>query len=168
MLSYIIKCIFKIGFWVVVFFFVCLSMTLCSGNPRANDINNDIKCLASTIYHEARGEPQHGQIAVGKVVMNRVNHKTEFPNEVCHVIKQKNQFSWVNGKKYVPIKYTKKEIDIAKKVYYNHHHYNHIVSNDTLFFQTKHIKNNWATKRLVKSKVIGNHVFFKYPTTKRR
>lgn len=167
MISYIIKSVLKIILWVLVFFFFCLGLTLCSGNPQANEIPEDIKCLATTVYHEARGESYNGKIAVAKVVMNRVNNKDRFPNKVCHVVKQKNQFSWVNGKRYIPIKYTKKELDIAKKVYYNNENYNHVVNNDVLFFQTRNIKNNWNVKNLVRSKVIGNHVFFKYPSTKK-
>ena len=50
--------------------------------------------------HEARGEPIPAQIAVAKVVVNRVAHP-RFPNTVCDVIKQGGetprdmcQFSW--------------------------------------------------------------------------
>lgn len=169
MIGYIIKGILKLFFWVLVFFFFCLGLTLCSGNPRANEIPEAIKCLATTVYHEARGESHNGKIAVAKVVMNRVNNKDRFPNKVCHVVKQKNQFSWMNGKRYIPIKYTKKELDIAKKVYYNNENYNHVVSHDTLFFQTKkNIRNNWATKNLVRTKTIGNHAFFRYPANRKK
>ena len=171
MIGYIIKGILKLFFWVLVFFFFCLGLTLCSGNPRAAELDNahpDLKCLATTIYHEARGEPPKGQIAVAKVVMNRVNYKHGFPDKVCHVVRERNQFSWMNGKRYIPIKYTKKELDIAKKVYYNNEKYHHVVSHDTLFFQTKNIRNNWATKNLVRTKTIGNHVFFRYPANRKK
>lgn len=170
MISFIIKSILKIFFWIMIFFFFCLGLSFCSGNARAES-NEDVRCLATTIYHEARGEPHKGQIAVAKVVMNRVNYKHEFPNRVCHVVKERNQFSWVNGKRYIPMKYTKKELDIARKVYYNSEDYNHIVNHDVLFFQMSYIKRNWATQNLVRTKVIGNHVFFKYPSaakTKRK
>jgi len=58
------------------------------------------ECLALNIYHEARGEPEVGKIAVGEVVMNRVADP-HFPNDVCAVVKQKGRifknrchFSW--------------------------------------------------------------------------
>lgn len=44
-------------------------------------------CLALTIYHEARGEPLSGQIAVAQVVMNRV-HDPRYPDDVCSVVHQ--------------------------------------------------------------------------------
>jgi spore germination cell wall hydrolase CwlJ-like protein len=44
-------------------------------------------CLALTIYHEARGEPLDGQIAVAQVVMNRVRDP-RYPDDVCSVVHQ--------------------------------------------------------------------------------
>ena len=45
------------------------------------------KCLANAVYFEARGEPVRGQIAVAKVVMNRVISPF-YPNDVCGVVYQ--------------------------------------------------------------------------------
>ena len=45
----------------------------------------NLYCLAQNIYHEARGESMWGQVAVGLVVMNRVESK-RYPNNVCDVI----------------------------------------------------------------------------------
>ena len=47
-------------------------------------------CLAATIYFEARGEPLDGQVAVAKVVMNRVE-SPNYPNTVCGVVTQKRK-----------------------------------------------------------------------------
>lgn len=44
-------------------------------------------CLASTIYHEARGEPADGQIAVAQVVVNRVR-SGRWPASICAVVNQ--------------------------------------------------------------------------------
>ena len=52
--------------------------------PKPIDINQ-MHCLATNIYHEARGESMWGQVAVGLVVMNRVESK-RYPNNVCDVI----------------------------------------------------------------------------------
>lgn len=51
------------------------------------------KCLSQSIYHESRGEPLNGQIMVANVIMNRVKHR-EFPDSICAVVHQKNQFEW--------------------------------------------------------------------------
>ena len=52
-------------------------------------------CLAKNIYHEARGEDLLGQLAVAQVTLNRVESK-RYPNDVCHVVMQRKQFSWAN------------------------------------------------------------------------
>lgn len=51
-------------------------------------------CLAVTIYHEARGEPVEGQVAVGSVVLVRV-FDPRWPDTVCDVIRQPVQFSYL-------------------------------------------------------------------------
>lgn len=46
-----------------------------------------ILCLATAIYFESRSEPIEGQIAVGSVIMNRVQDD-RWPDTVCDVVKQ--------------------------------------------------------------------------------
>ncbi len=53
-----------------------------------------VKELANVIYHEARGESRQGQIAVGYVVLNRVNDP-RYPSTIERVIWQRNQFSGI-------------------------------------------------------------------------
>lgn len=45
------------------------------------------KCLSDAVYHESRGEPERGQIAVAQVVMNRV-FSGFYPPTVCGVVYQ--------------------------------------------------------------------------------
>lgn len=52
----------------------------------------NVQAMAQVIYHEARGESQEGKIAVGQVVMNRVN-SGKYPNTVYAVVWQPRQFS---------------------------------------------------------------------------
>jgi len=47
--------------------------------------NNDIKCIAETIYSESRGESRLGQIAVGQTIITR--SKQIFNKPVCKVIR---------------------------------------------------------------------------------
>lgn len=54
-------------------------------------------CLALVVFQESRGEPEAGQIAVAKVVMNRADMR-KLP--VCEVLTEKGQFSW-NVRHYV-------------------------------------------------------------------
>lgn len=54
----------------------------------------DVYLLAKTIYAEGRGEPYVGQVAIGAVILNRVQHDG-FPNTVSGVVYQKNAFTAV-------------------------------------------------------------------------
>lgn len=54
--------------------------------------SGDVDLLARLISAESRGEPYEGQVAVGAVVLNRVNHAS-FPNSISEVIYQSGAFS---------------------------------------------------------------------------
>ena len=54
--------------------------------PKPIDINQ-MHCLATNIYHEARGESIKGKSAVAHVTMNRVT-SNRYPNTVCEVVYQ--------------------------------------------------------------------------------
>lgn len=62
-------------------------------------LDGDIKRMAAIIWCEARGESYEGQVAVGTVVMNRVE-SPRFPNTIEGVISQKGQFSPYKSGKY--------------------------------------------------------------------
>ena len=65
---------------------------------------SDLQLIARAINGEARGEPYEGQVAVGAVILNRVN-SSKFPNTVAGVIYQKGAFTAVSdGQINVPIK----------------------------------------------------------------
>lgn len=53
---------------------------------------DDVTLLAAIIYCEAGAEPYEGQLAVGAVVVNRVQSKA-YPNSISEVIYQKGQFT---------------------------------------------------------------------------
>lgn len=60
------------------------------------DLDADLKCLASAIYFESKGEPLDGQLAVAQVILNRVE-SGRFGNGICGVVKAPKQFSFVRG-----------------------------------------------------------------------
>lgn len=65
--------------------------------------SSDYNLLARLISAEARGEPYSGQVAVGAVVLNRVEHPS-FPDTISGVIYQNGAFSCLNdGQFYKPI-----------------------------------------------------------------
>lgn len=55
----------------------------------------DYELLARIISAEARGEPYSGQVAVGAVVLNRIEHPS-FPDTLSGVVYQKGAFSCLN------------------------------------------------------------------------
>ena len=65
-----------------------------SGNTSSPNEAN-IELLARVINGEARGEPYEGQVAVGAVVLNRVEHPS-FPNSISGVVYQKGAFTAVD------------------------------------------------------------------------
>ena len=58
--------------------------------PEANEAN--VNLLARIISAEARGEPYSGQVAVGAVILNRVEHPS-FPDPLSGVIYQPGAFT---------------------------------------------------------------------------
>lgn len=61
-------------------------------SDRSGTASGNLQLLARLISAEARGEPYTGQVAVGAVVLNRVEHPS-FPNTISGVIYQAGAFS---------------------------------------------------------------------------
>ena len=93
-------------------------------NNTPYDLNNNYHCLASNIYWESRNQSLGGKVAVGQVVLNRVDSE-RFPDTICTVVKQTKfypsgnidlhdcQFSWYcDGKSDVPLE---KEKDVYEE-----------------------------------------------------
>jgi N-acetylmuramoyl-L-alanine amidase len=86
---------------------LALTILLISSSSQASDRDStqkmswqSLRCLALNIYHEARGEPLQGKIAVAHVVLNRVAAR-QYPGQICAVVQQggqrrryRCQFSW--------------------------------------------------------------------------
>lgn len=59
-----------------------------------SDFEENVRLLASAIHGEGRGEPYEGQVAIGAVILNRVNSE-KFPNSIPGVIFQGGAFDAV-------------------------------------------------------------------------
>ena len=66
-----------------------------SSSTAAGSNSSDVALLARLISAEARGEPYAGQVAVGAVVLNRMEHPS-FPNTLSGVIYQSGAFTCVS------------------------------------------------------------------------
>jgi len=151
-------------------------LTLTPGALANNKLNADegvvateeLHCLAMTLYHEARGEPDEGKVAVGHVVMNRVSDE-RFPNSVCGVMKQggaetlhRCQFSfWCDGVSDDPGNpeaWSRSEA-IARAIYWG---YSQDPTEGALNYHADYVDPNWGS-RLVRGPQIGRHIFY-HPT----
>ena len=62
------------------------------GSSASNAQSADLELLARVISAEARGEPYSGQVAVGAVILNRVEHPA-FPSTIAGVVYQPGAFT---------------------------------------------------------------------------
>lgn len=72
-----------------------MGISLSGGSSSSSYNSNDRYLLAKVIYAEARGESYTGQVAIGAVVLNRVED-SRFPNTIAGVIYQPWAFTAVN------------------------------------------------------------------------
>ncbi|MBK1723229.1 cell wall hydrolase [Thiocystis violacea] len=134
-----------------------------SSAPSEEDA--DLRCLALNIYHEARSEPESGQIAVALVTLNRVGSNA-FPGSICAVVKQggtkrnRCQFSWwCDGRSDKPKdpQAWRRAMDIARRVL------NDSVPDPTrgaLYYHASYCSPSWSSayKRTAR---IGQHLFYR-------
>lgn len=131
---------------------------LVSLQDTSGPLSAEMQCLAGTIYFESKGESLAGQLAVAKVVLARAE-SSRFPNSICGVVYQRNQFSFVRGGKMPKIHKKRKTwrnaVAIAK-----------IASNDhwdsevegALFFHATYVSPGWKLKRVGR---VDKHIFYR-------
>ncbi len=114
---------------------------------------DDIMLLARIIYAEARGEASKGKVAVGSVIVNRVEDE-RFPDNVKDVIREQGQFSSLfDGQANL---YPDEEaINAAKAALLGYD-----PTHQSIFFYNPAIATNlaWISNRPI-VKHIGGHVF---------
>lgn len=123
-----------------------------------------LKCLADNIYHEARGETVLGQIAVAQVTINRVDHNY-FPDTVCGVVWQPSQFSWTHDGK-TDTASDQEAYAVARSVaetVYNRDEDD--PTNKSLFYHATSIEGGWFRDSLDYEITIGNHRFYNWSGT---
>lgn len=117
--------------------------------------NSDVNLLARLITAEAGGESYNGMLAVGAVVVNRVQ-SSQFPTNISGVINERSngiyQFSPVldgNINKVASTEATKAAYESLKGT---------DPTNGALYFYENTITNKWLTSKPVAT-IIGNHTF---------
>ena len=98
-----LKISFKLTLRALLICVFCLVGSAYAGNHhkvkagvvkvQALRVSTAENCLATNIYHEARGEPIMGQYAVALVTLNRAKKE---PSRICDTVFKPKQFSWTN------------------------------------------------------------------------
>lgn len=111
------------------------------------------ECLASAIFHEARGEPIEGQRAVAHVILNRAKYEHK---SICAIIKAHKQFSFVHRGvvPHAPKEWLVRAVSAIKAYSLKDE------SRGATFFIHQRVKPLWSRrKRLVAH--IGKHKFYR-------
>lgn len=114
--------------------------------------SSDVWLLAKLIAAEARGENYRGQVAVGAVVLNRVDHSS-FPDSISGVIYQKGAFDCVRDANW-----NVSPTDTAKKAATEALNGWDPTGGAIYYYNPKTASNGWIRTRPVITQ-IGNHVF---------
>ena len=125
-------------------------------------------CLSLALYHEARGEPLNGQRAVAEVIMNRVE-SDRFPDTICGVVMQPNQFSFVspNGWAGIPTDgdlWADAEM-FAQDAIFNHKAGEKYWGGYYYHYHATSVSPVWA-EEMYPAMTIGSHVFYSDNLTK--
>ena len=133
----------------------------------ARPLSEQEQCLATAIYHEARGEGIKGQFAVAEVVLNRLGSR-KFPGSICNVVYQGVrsgvyggcQFSFACDRKSDTMS-NRRAADIARRIAQVMADGGHRgLTDGALYFHTTAVSPRWA-QRFTQTTRIGAHVFYR-------
>lgn len=119
----------------------------------------ELMCLAQNMYHEARGEGVLGMLAVGLVTINRQKDR-KYPNSICGVVFQENQFSWVGFKplEMYHLESRNLAISLAKELLNGRFA---DLTNGAKWFHSIEIRTPKWAKGLSETVTLGKHRFYK-------
>jgi len=121
-------------------------------------LSSEMRCLASAIYFESRGETLEGQLAVGRVIINRAE-SGRFPASYCGVVYQPSQFSFIQGKKMPKAQEQSsawREAVAVAKIAVEKSWKSPVKG--ALFFHATRVSPNWRLTRLAR---VDNHIFYR-------
>lgn len=135
-------------------------------NVTLRTLDEQAACLATAIYHEARGESIQGQFAVAEVILNRVASR-HFPNSICGVVYQGAraqgrgcQFSFAcDGRsEAMPNSRAATKARRIAQVMADGGHRG--LTSGALYFHTTAVNPSWA-QRFKQTSQIGAHLFYR-------
>lgn len=121
-------------------------------------LDEQTRCLASAVFYEARSETLEGQLAVARVIINRVRSE-RFRPTLCGVVTQPGQFSFVRGgvipQPDISHPHWKRAVAISQIALDDKWD---SVAEGALYFHARRVKTAWARP---KAAVIDNHIFYR-------
>lgn len=123
-----------------------------------DEMDAETRCLATTVFYEARSESLAGQLAVAHVVLERAR-SGRFPSSLCGVVTQPGQFSFVRGGRLPQAPTNSRQWRTAAAIA-------EIALEDSwenpvegaLFFHATHVSPKWKRPRVTR---IGGHIFYR-------
>lgn len=125
-----------------------------SGSSTGGYSSSDVQLLAKTISAEARGESYEGQVAVGAVILNRVEHSS-FPDTISGVVYEPGAFSAVRD-----MNWSQPVAASAEKAARDAINGWDPSGGALYYYNPAKTSNQWIRSRPV-VKTIGNHLFCK-------
>ena len=149
-----------------------VSISTAVHTSKVDKVKQDLYCMAANLYFEARSESELGQKAVAKVTLNRVNSK-KYPDSVCKVVFQKDQFSWTKQQPWGKIQKALNGVEPSKNVLEVSSYQLALktaktslktglkgtLPDDALWYHANYVSPKWA-KKMKKVKKVGKHVFY--------
>ena len=129
--------------------------------------NKQMSCLAEALYFEARGEPIQGQLAVGEVILNRVEDM-RYPSSICKVINQGTgrrfacQFTYTCDGKLETVHERKPyemALKIAKILMTTH---DGKLTRGSTHYHSNYVNPEWS-KKFERVAKFGRHIFYRQP-----
>lgn len=144
---------------------LCATMALpvaVSLPATAEAASSELKCLADTLYFEARGESSSGQKAVAEVILNRRDSR-KFPPTICGVVTQGSskgcQFSYNCNGKQRAIREKGAYAKVARVAEAALGGAPRSLTNGATYFHTTGVRPSWS-KRFARTAKIGRHIFY--------
>ena len=129
--------------------------------------DKQMSCLAEALYFEARGEPIKGQLAVGEVILNRVEDR-RYPSSICKVVNQGTgrrfacQFTYTCDGKLESVNERKPyemALKIAKILMTTH---DRKMTKGSTHYHSNYVNPKWS-KKFERVAKFGRHIFYRQP-----
>lgn len=130
---------------------------LVSATPVEAELDSQLRCLATAVYFESKGEPLEGQLAVAQVILNRVE-SGRFASSICGVVNQPRQFSFTKGVAVATGSHNWRTAVAIARIARDERW--HEIAPDALFFHANYVAPSWRQTREKVSRV-GAHIFYR-------